>query len=56
MIAGSAELTDRAAHARHSNSRKRAVIGRLLEGMSVSDLVRNFIYVIINHRRIGMMS
>jgi F-type H+-transporting ATPase subunit delta len=39
-----------------SNARKRAVIGRLLKEMSVSDLIRNFVYVIINHRRIGMLA
>ena len=32
-------------------SRKRAVMRRLLEPMNVSDKVRNFVYVVIDHRR-----
>jgi F-type H+-transporting ATPase subunit delta len=56
MIAGSAELRIALLTPAISNARKRAVIGRLLEEMSVSDLIRNFVYVIINHRRIGMLA
>lgn len=37
-------------------SRKRAVMGRLLDEMGLSHLIRNFIYVVINHRRIGILS
>jgi F-type H+-transporting ATPase subunit delta len=56
MIAGSGELRIALLTPAISNSRKRAVIGHLLEEMSVSDLIRNFVYVIINHRRIGMLA
>ena len=34
-------------------SRKRAVMGRLLQ--RVSSLIRNFVYVIIDHRRVAIM-
>jgi F-type H+-transporting ATPase subunit delta len=33
-------------------SRKRAVVGRLIEPMGVSKAVRNFLFVVIDHRRI----
>jgi F-type H+-transporting ATPase subunit delta len=55
LIAGSAELRAALLTPAIQGSRKRAVIGRLLEQMSVSDLIRNFVYVVINHRRIGMI-
>ena len=35
-----------------SQSRKRAVIARLLEPMGVSKAIRNFLFVVIDHRRI----
>lgn len=38
------------------NPRKRAVIARLLDELSISPTIRNFIYVVINHRRIGMLA
>jgi F-type H+-transporting ATPase subunit delta len=56
MIGGSAELRTALLTPAIQNSRKREVMSRLLDPMSVSGLVRNFIYVIIDHRRIGMMS
>jgi F-type H+-transporting ATPase subunit delta len=34
-------------------SRKRAVMRRLLEPMNVDEKVRNFVYVVIDHRRAG---
>ena len=37
-------------------SRKRAAIGRLLDQLSVSALIRNFIFVVIDHRRIGILA
>jgi len=55
MLAGSSELRIALLTPAISNTRKRAVMGRLLEEMSVSDLIRNFVFVIINHRRIGML-
>ena len=38
------------------NARKRKVITRLLADLSVSPLIRNFICVTVNHRRIGMIA
>jgi len=55
LLASSAELRTALLTPAIPNSRKRAVIGRLIEQMSVSEIVRNFVYVIINHRRIGIM-
>jgi len=37
------------------NSRKRAVMAKLLERTGASPLIRNFIYVVIDHRRIGVI-
>jgi len=37
------------------NSRKRAVMGRLLQQLHISNLIRNFVYVIIDHRRVAIM-
>ncbi len=37
-------------------SRKRAVMGDLLARIGSSPLIRNFVYVVIDHRRIGMIS
>jgi len=36
-------------------SRKRAVVGRLIEPMGVSRAVRNFLFVVIDHRRIHQL-
>jgi len=36
-----------------ATSRKRAVMGKLLERTGASPLIRNFVYVIIDHRRIA---
>jgi F-type H+-transporting ATPase subunit delta len=38
------------------NSRKRAVISKLLERAGESPLIRNFLYVLVDHRRIGILS
>ncbi|HEX4595961.1 MAG TPA: ATP synthase F1 subunit delta [Bryobacteraceae bacterium] len=56
LLASSAELRIALLTPAIQTSRKREVMGRLLDQMSVSRLIRNFIYVIIDHRRIGMMS
>jgi F-type H+-transporting ATPase subunit delta len=56
MIAGSAELRTALLTPAIPNVRKRAVMGRLLGEMSVSGLIRNFVYVVIDHRRIGMIT
>ena len=56
MIAGSAELRTALLTPAIQNSRKREAVGRILDGMGVPQLIRNFVYVVIDHRRIGMMS
>jgi F-type H+-transporting ATPase subunit delta len=56
MISASAELRTALLTPAIQNARKRAVIGRLLEGMSISPIIRNFIYVVIDHRRIAMLT
>jgi F-type H+-transporting ATPase subunit delta len=38
------------------NSRKRAVMAKLLEKTGASPLMRNFVYVVIDHRRIDVIS
>lgn len=37
------------------NSRKRAVMADLIARIGGSDLIRNFVYVVIDHRRIGLI-
>jgi F-type H+-transporting ATPase subunit delta len=37
------------------NSRKRAVMAKLLEELGVAPLMKNFVYVVIDHRRIGVI-
>ena len=39
-----------------SPGRKRAVISRLLGPMGVSQTIRNFLFVVIDHRRVGKFS
>src|SRR5581483_4141599 len=38
------------------NSRKRAVMGQLLQRLGASPLIRNFLFVVIDHRRIALIS
>jgi F-type H+-transporting ATPase subunit delta len=38
------------------NSRKRAVIAKLMERAGESPLIRNFLYVLIDHRRIAILN
>ena len=51
LIHGSAELQTALASPAVAPSRKRAVMRQLLEPMGVGDKVRNFVYVVIDHRR-----
>ena len=37
------------------NSRKRTVMGRLLQQLHISNLIRNFVFVIIDRRRVAIM-
>lgn len=37
-------------------SRKRAVVGRISDLLGISRIVRNFLYVLVDHRRVGLLS
>ena len=56
MISESWELKNALLTPAITASRKRAVMGSLLERIPASHLVRNFIYVVIDHRRMGLIS
>jgi F-type H+-transporting ATPase subunit delta len=55
MISASAELRIALLTPAIQTSRKRAVVGRLLDEIPVSGLIRNFVFVLIDHRRINMI-
>jgi F-type H+-transporting ATPase subunit delta len=55
MVEGSAELRIALLTPAIPTSRKRAAIGKLLDELNTSRLIRNFIYVVIDHRRIGVL-
>ena len=52
MIEGSNELKNALASPAVPPARKRAVIARLVEPLGLSAQVRNFLYVVIDHRRV----
>ena len=56
MIAGSWELKNALLTPAIQASRKRAVMAKLGAELQVSQLVRNFIFVVIDHRRIAIIS
>jgi F-type H+-transporting ATPase subunit delta len=53
LVAASTPLHNALLSPAVSPSRKRAVMGQLLAPMGVSKEVRNFLFVVIDHRRIG---
>jgi F-type H+-transporting ATPase subunit delta len=55
-VAGSAELRAALLTPAIRASRKHHVMQLLLERIGVSSLIRNFVYVVIDHRRIGILS
>jgi F-type H+-transporting ATPase subunit delta len=55
MVTGSPELLTAMHTPAIQTSRKRAAMGKLLDQMGVSQLIRNFIFVIIDHRRIALL-
>jgi F-type H+-transporting ATPase subunit delta len=55
MVAESAELRNALLTPAISPSRKRAAMGKLLEELGASQIIRNFVFVVIDHRRIGML-
>src|SRR5260370_30723044 len=54
-IADSYELRNALLTPAIQTSRKRAVMGRLLQKLLVSPLIRNFVYVTIDRRRLAIM-
>ena len=52
LISGSEDLHTALLSPAVSPSRKRAVIGRLIGPLNVSNAVRNFLFVVIDHRRV----
>ena len=56
LIAGSADLRNALLSPAVSTSRKRGVIAKLTEGPRIAKAVRNFLYVIIDHRRVADFS
>ena len=56
MVAQSSELRVALLTPAISNSRKRAVMTKLLEELGASQLIRNFMYVVIDRRRIGILN
>jgi F-type H+-transporting ATPase subunit delta len=55
MVAQSAELRVALLTPAIATSRKRAVMGKLLDEIGTARIIRNFIYVVIDHRRIGIL-
>jgi F-type H+-transporting ATPase subunit delta len=55
-IADSAELRTALLTPGVKNERKRAVIARIAGQLGVSPLIINFVFVVIDHRRIGMIA
>ena len=55
-VAGSGELRTALLTPAIQNSRKRAVMARVMDRTGGSTLIRNFVYVVIDHRRIGILA
>jgi F-type H+-transporting ATPase subunit delta len=55
-FAGSAELQNVLVTPAVPAARKRAVVGRIAEVLKLSRISRNFLYVLIDHRRIAALS
>jgi F-type H+-transporting ATPase subunit delta len=55
MVAQSVELRTALLTPAIPPSRKRAVMGKLLEELGAAPIIRNFVYVVIDHRRIAML-
>lgn len=56
MIASSHELRGILLNPAVSTNRKRAIIAKLAARAGISTLVRNFLYVTLSHRRIGILA
>ena len=56
LIAESSDLRQALLTPAIQNSRKRAVLAKLLDREGASPLIRNFAFVLVDHRRIGIIS
>jgi F-type H+-transporting ATPase subunit delta len=55
MIAGSHVLQEALLTPAIQASRKRAALGKLMDEMAVSRPIRNFIFVVVDHRRVAIL-
>jgi len=55
-LEGSRELREALATPAVPASRKKAVVGRIADALGISRVPRNFLFVLIDHRRIGSLS
>jgi len=55
-LAGSAELSVALASPSITRPRKRAVVARLAQSLALSGVARNFLFVLVDHRRTGDLS
>ena len=56
VLAGSAELRNALTSPAVSPARKRAVVGRLADQLGVAKMVRNFLLVLSDHRRLAALA
>jgi F-type H+-transporting ATPase subunit delta len=56
VLGGSAELQNALVTPAVAGSRKKAVVGRLADTLKLSRVSRNFLFVLIDHRRIASLS
>jgi F-type H+-transporting ATPase subunit delta len=56
LLRGSAELHNALVTPAVAGSRKKAVVGRLADSLKLSRISRNFLFVLIDHRRIASLS
>jgi F-type H+-transporting ATPase subunit delta len=56
VLGSSAELQNALTSPAVPPSRKRAVVGRLADNLKLSRVTRNFLYVLIDHRRIASLA
>lgn len=56
LLRDSAELHNALVTPAVPGSRKKAVVGRLVDALQLSRITRNFLYVLVDHRRIASLS
>jgi F-type H+-transporting ATPase subunit delta len=55
MMAESADLRNFLASPAVANSAKQGVIAKLIERMGASEALRNFLFLVVDHRRVGLL-